>query len=368
MSKASTPFRAQRMIIVAAMLTLSACAAESYHTLAPLGATPLTANPLTGNSAPAHDPSIIRQDATYYSFSSDPVNPRPYQYLPIRCSTDAASWKPCGQVFTALPAWVTAAVPGVSTLWAPDISYFGGLYHLYFAASSPGSQSSVIGLETNITLDPSDPRYLWVDQGAVVTSHPGDDFNAIDPTILIDTSQRILLAHGSYWGAIKQSEIDPDSGILLASSPTRYELAVRPGVTDDPIAGPSPIQHGGFFYLFLFVEHCCEKNRSQHEYKQSVGRSSSPNGPFIDATGDALTDGEGGILSEDSGSRKPPRGGRILFESSASWNAPGGGTAYSGPDSGETVLVFHALDLSNHATPTLWIKNITWQNGWPSLN
>jgi arabinan endo-1,5-alpha-L-arabinosidase len=347
-----TSFRAPRLIFFAALLTLSACGAESYHTLTVLQATPLTANALSGDTAPVHDPSIIRQNATYYLFSSDPVTPQPHQYLPIRCSANAALWKPCGQVFTAMPAWVTAAVPGILTLWAPDISYFGGLYHVYFAASSPGSQASVIGLETNVTLNPSDPRYHWVDHGPVIASHPGDDFNAIDPNIFIDTNQRIWLTYGSYWSGIKQREIDPTNGMLLASNPNRYELAVRPGTPDDAIEGSSLIQHDGFYYLFLSVDHCCENSLSQDDYKQIVGRSSSPNGPFVDATGAALIDG----------------GGSIVLESSTSWIAPGGGTAYTDPDSGAAMLVFHALNMSNKAAPTLWIKNITWQDDWPVLN
>ena len=351
MSKTRTLFRAQRLLL-SALLTVTACATERYPTFTLLEATPLTANPLTGNTTPVHDPSIIRQNATYYLFSSDPVHPQPHQYLPIRCSADAVGWKPCGQVFTAMPAWVTTAVPGIATLWAPDISYFGGLYHLYFAASLPGSQSSLIGLETSVTLDPSDPRYLWVDHGPVLVSHAGDDFNAIDPNILIDTNQRVWLTYGSYWSGIKQREIDPSNGTLLASNPTRYDLAIRPGVPDDAIEGSSLIQHNGFYYLFLSADHCCENSLSQDNYKQIVGRSSSPNGPFVDATGIALTDG----------------GGSILLEGNTSWIAPGGGTAYTDSSSGAAVLVFHALDRSNNGTPTLWVKNITWQNNWPALN
>jgi len=351
MSTTCTSFRALRLVL-AGLLTLTACAMERHHTLSVLEATPLATNPLSGNIAPIHDPSIMRQGATYYLFTSDPVHPQPHQYLPIRCSADMVSWKPCGQVFTTIPAWATAAVPGIATLWAPDISWFGGLYHLYFAASSPGSQASVIGLETNTTLDPSDPRYHWDDRGPVLVSQPGDDFNAIDPNILVDTTTRVWLTYGSYWTGIKQREIDPATGMLLASNPARYELAIRPGVPDDAIEGSSLIQHGGFFYLFLSVDHCCENSVAQDDYKQMVGRSSSPNGPFVDATGADLTDG----------------GGSILLESSAGWRAPGGGTAYTDPGTGASVLVFHALDMSNSATPALWVKTIAWQNGWPLLN
>ena len=337
--------------ILAALLALTSCGMERYHSLTLLEATPLITNSLAGNTSPVHDPSIIRQNGVYYLFSSDPVHPIPSQYLPIRCSPDAGTWKPCGQVFTAIPAWITSAIPGIATLWAPDISYFNGVYHLYYAASTPGSQVSFIGLETNTTLDPSKPNYKWIDHGSVLASHPGDDFNAIDPNILVDT-QHVWLTYGSYWTGIKQREIDPSTGQLLASNPTRYNLAVRPGTPDDAIEGASLLQHGGYYYLFLSVDHCCENTTAQDNYKQIVGRSTSPNGPFLDATGADLTDG----------------GGSILLEGNAAWIAPGGGTAYIDTASGTSMLVFHSLDMSNSATPSLWIKSITWQNNWPYLN
>ena len=337
--------------ILAALLALTSCGMKRYQSLTLLEATPLVTNSLAGNTSPVHDPSIIRQNGTYYLFSSDPVHPIPGQYLPIRCSPDAIAWKPCGQVFTAIPAWITSAIPGIATLWAPDISYFNGVYHLYYAASTPGSQVSFIGLETNTTLDPTKPNYKWIDHGSVLASHPGDDFNAIDPNILVDT-QHIWLTYGSYWTGIKQREIDPSTGQLLASNPTRYDLAVRPGTPDDAIEGASLLQHGGYYYLFLSVDHCCENTTAQDNYKQIVGRSTSPNGPFLDATGADLTDG----------------GGSILLEGNAAWIAPGGGTAYIDTASGTSMLVFHSLDMSNSAAPSLWVKSITWQNNWPYLN
>ncbi len=65
------------------------------------------------------------------------------------------------------------AVPGVVGLWAPDVTYWGGLYRVYYSGSTLNSQRSVIGVATNVTLDPNDPRYEWVDQGEVLGSRAG---------------------------------------------------------------------------------------------------------------------------------------------------------------------------------------------------
>lgn len=290
-------------------LALTGCANPAApQGLSVLEQTSLAVYPLLGDTAPVRDPSIILEHGIYYLFSTDPAVHDPGQYLPIRCSTDRVDWTACGQVFTSIPAWVEQALPGLDGLWAPDISYFHGLYHLYYVGSWLHTQDSVIGLATNTTLDPTDPTYKWVDRGEVLASHPGDDFNALDPNIFIDSNQKIWLTYGSYWSGIKQRQIDPATGMLLASNPVRYDLAARPDISGHPIEGASLVENGGYYYLFLSVDHCCENTLSEDDYKQMVGRSSSPNGPFVDAEGVPLMQG----------------GGSILIEGNHGWQAPGG--------------------------------------------
>src|ERR1035441_9278297 len=56
--------------------------------------------------------------------------------------------------------------------------------HLYYALSTFGSRNSAIGLATNPTLDPADPKYNWTDEGMVLRSFQDkDDWNAIDPNL-----------------------------------------------------------------------------------------------------------------------------------------------------------------------------------------
>jgi arabinan endo-1,5-alpha-L-arabinosidase len=213
----------------------------------------------------------------------------------IRCSQDQVNWTPCGSVFRRIPEWVSRRVPGVAGLWAPDISHFAGLYHLYYSGSPLGSQRSVIGLATNTTLDPADPSYRWVDRGEVLQSAPGDDFNAIDPNILIDAGGGIWLTYGSYWSGIKQMQINPRSGGLLANS-ARFALATRPGVPNNPIEGAAIIHHGNFYYLFVSIDYCCNADNVTDNYKQAMGRATTPNGPFVDMNGTAMMDGGGTVI------------------------------------------------------------------------
>ena len=304
----------------------------------------------TGDVQPVHDPSLIRQGSEYYAFSSDAVGQSPGSDLPIRCSSDLVFWKACGHVFDAPPAWVIAKVPLLSILWAPDVSYFHGFYHVYYAGSTFSSQQSVIGLVTNTTLDAADPAYRWVDQGEVLESNYGDDFNAIDPNILVDTDGRVWLSYGSYWSGIKQREIEPSTG-RLSESGTRYDLAARPDTPSHPIEGASLIRHDGYYYLFVSVDYCCNVDYLTDNYKEAVGRSTSPNGPFLDQQGNAMLEG----------------GSTLLLVRTPRWLAPGGGTAYKDASTGESILIFHALDLTRAGEPSLWTMPISWVNDWPSL-
>lgn len=303
---------------------------------------------LTGLTTPVRDPSIALQAGTYYVFSTDAGLPGPGS-LPILCSNNRVVWGQCGVVFRQIPAWVHQQVPLATGLWAPDISYFDGLYHVYYAASSFASNTSAIGLATNVTLDPTDPNYQWVDQGEILSSGPSDDFNAIDPTILVDTDGSVWLTYGSFWSGIKQQQIDPTTGQLEAGS-TVYSLATRPGVMYDPIEGSSLVHRGDYYYLFVSFDSCCNSDPYLTTYRIMVGRGTSPHGPFTDMNGTDMMQGGGTQLLAGNG---------------MTWNAPGGETVLIDPVNGD-LIVFHAIHLPDGAA-YLFVNSLAWPNDWPQI-
>lgn len=309
---------------------------------------------LSGDYPITHDPSIAREGDTYYVFATS-SNPRQGQ-LPIRCSHDLHDWKMCGHVFDSVPAWIHTASPRTRGLWAPDISYFGGVYHLYYAYSSFGVNTSGIALATNETLDSQSPKYRWEDRGVVLESKRTDDFNAIDPSIVLDRKGRPWLSFGSFWSGIKMRRIDPETGKPSASDPRLYSLASRvkpadaapakPGLPADweAIEAPFVVRHGRYFYLFVSWDLCCRGTRST--YRIMVGRASRVTGPFRDADGTPMLKG----------------GGTQLLAGNSRWVGPGGESVLQRPEG--DLIVFHAYDAIT-GRPALQISTLTWARGWP---
>lgn len=256
----------------AALLVVGSCAPIVHAQATGHAPEPLA---LSGEYHGVHDPSIARDGNTYYVFAtgaavpplastaSSPSAPSgtassaSLPQLPIRCSPDLTTWRRCGSVFPAgIPQWIQKASPETKELWAPDISFYDGMYHLYYAYSAFGKNTSGIALVTNKSLDPANPNYKWVDQGLVLQSTTADDFNAIDPNLVLDQHGNAWLSFGSFWSGIKMRRLERSTGKLSASDTRVYDLAARsrpdgtepakPGLPPDweAVEAPFILRHG----------------------------------------------------------------------------------------------------------------------------
>jgi arabinan endo-1,5-alpha-L-arabinosidase len=337
---------------------------------------------LSGDAQGTHDPAIIKAGDTWYVFSTTTGRGADGQ-LPIRCSTDLLAWKRCGNVFPAIPDWIKQDSPTTGNLWAPDITYFDGVFHLYYVYSIFGKNTSGIALLTNKALDPASPDFYWNDQGLVLRSKSDDNFNAIDPNLALDAKGGAWLVFGSFWDGIKMRRLDRATGKLSTADTTLYSLARRspPGTTEltgalapppPPFAGTPPasvnggrgaaaanqapnphaieapfvVHHSRYYYLFVSVDACCRGARST--YRTLVGRSRRITGPYVDAGGKPMLEG----------------GGTQLLAGNSRWVGPGGESVLLGP--GGDIIVFHAYDAKTGA-PSLQISSITWVKGWPKV-
>jgi arabinan endo-1,5-alpha-L-arabinosidase len=318
---------------------------------------------VTGDTEYVHDPSIIKDGGTWYLFGTA-NGPNRDGELPIRCSTDLHQWKKCGNVFASIPEWIKKESPKTRELWAPDISYFEGEYHLYYAFSVFGKNTSGIALAANKTLDAHSPDFRWQDQGMVLRSRVEDNYNAIDPNLVQDGKGGTWLVFGSFWDGIKMRRIDPKTGKLSAHDTTLYSLARRkrpqnpgpnpPGLPGDwqAIEAPFIVRHGGYFYLFVSFDLCCRGTKSN--YKTMVGRSKTVTGPYVDASGIPMLEG----------------GATPLLVGNSRWVGPGGESIRMGSDHGlgddHDIIAFHAYDATT-GNAYLQLSTIDWHGGWPHV-
>ena len=298
---------------------------------------------LEGDISPIHDPAIIREGNTYYVFAT---NRFAGKLVPIFCSQDLRHWTFCGHVFDAVPEWALKEIAGARGIWAPDISYVHGKYLLYYAVSTFGSNNSVIGLITNQTLNPMSPNYRWVDEGPVIRSRREDDWNAIDPNLVVDTNGDMWLALGSFWSGIKMRKLDPKTGKLSREDITLYSLASRRPLEPPAIEAPFIVRREKYYYLFVSFDFCCRGKDSS--YKIMVGRSNKIIGPYFDRDGKPLMAG----------------GGTLLMAGSDAWRGPGGQSVLL--SSASDLLVFHGYNVTT-GRPVLQISTIVWENGWPRV-
>lgn len=316
-----------------------------------------------------HDPVMAREKGTYYIFCTG-------NGISVLSSKDMKEWKREKPVFDepsrdnpggkVQPAWAAEAIPSFrGHIWAPDISFHNGKYYLYYSVSAFGKNTSCIGVATNVTLDPSDPRFKWEDHGKVIQSIPGKtNWNAIDPNLILDDDGTPYLIFGSFWDGLKVVKLKPDLLSIDQDIDTLQTVASRkrdPNAPNPPAPAGNPVdaggnaieapfvfKHDGFFYLFASIDYCCRGERS--DYKMIVGRAKSPKGPYLDRNGADLA----------------RAGGTLVLAGNKDWYGVGHNAAVS--FDGVDYLVFHGYDAKDRAISKLRIEKIRWtEDGWPEV-
>ena len=306
-----------------------------------------------------HDPVMAKHDGVYYLFATG-------RGISVWSSTNLVDWKREEPVFDAPPAWTQQAVPTFKGhFWAPDISYHDGQYYLYYSVSAFGKNTSAIGLATNVTLNPDDPRFEWVDQGKVIQSYPGiTNWNAIDPNIVEDDAGVAYMSFGSFWAGLKLVELTPDRTSVAGDTLQLPTIAsrVKPAASNPPAIDDNPVDAGGNaieapfifkkgkdYYLFASIDYCCKGVNST--YKMIVGRAEQPTGPYVDRQGVPLAQG----------------GGTLLLAGDQRWHGVGHNSVYT--FDGVDYLIFHGYDGDDDGASKLRIETLVWdEDGWPQLS
>lgn len=289
-----------RISVLISLISCSMCLAQPPH------------RPMEPTSDPnAHDPVMARgEDGRYYCFMTG-------MNVGVMSSADMKVWKHERPALPETPQWAQDTVRGYrGHTWAPDISFHNGLWHLYYSCSTFGKNGSAIGLAVNRTLDPKSPDFKWEDRGMVIASHRRkDNWNAIDPNLIVDAKGQPYLNFGSFWDGIQLVPLSADDYRTPVSQPvtiarrldrriSREEMNDTTKFTregnnvieagENAIEAPFIFYHGGYYYLFVSFDYCCRGENST--YKTVYGRSENIEGPYVDAKGQQMLYGGGTLL------------------------------------------------------------------------
>lgn len=305
-----------------------------------------------------HDPSIIKDGNYYYSFSTDAgfgIDVR--SGIQIRKSKDLVEWTFVGWVFDVLPKMGSdfikqAGGTPFNSLWAPYIMKVGSEYRLYYSLSSAKPRLSVIGLATaSSILGP------WTEKGLVVTSRDDNSIqtNAIDPTVVVTPSGEHWFYYGSAWDGIYILKLNPTTGLAQTNGDKGKRIAQR-GFTDGKINGN--IEGAEIIYneenqkYYLFISY----DWLQTKYNVRVGRSDSPEGPFLDFNDADMNEAEDNL---------PMIIAPYKFAGHSGWQGVSHPSVFK-DDAGQYYIAHQGRPGINSYYMVMHVRKLYWnEEGWP---
>lgn len=323
------------LAVVTIMMVLSCKKNERVKTIAEVETTATsktkTINSLAGATG-IHDPStIIKRNGVYHVWGTG-------NQIYHLTSTDLIKWTAASTVFASgtWPSWINSYVSGFGgNFWAPECVYMGGKYYMYYSVSM-GAKPCAIGVATSTDL------ITWTDQGMVVYSDNNTVYGSIDPAVFADASGNYWMTFGSHLTGIWIAQINPATGKRLNS--TVKNIA---GSSSSENEASYVIRNGSYYYLFYNKGICC--NGTSSTYYVQMGRSTSPNGTYVDKNGVNLLSG----------------GGTTVLSTSGKYIGPGQVGLYS--ENGYNFVTYHYYSGDNNGTPTLAVGNMGWSGGWPFI-
>ncbi|MBO5045382.1 MAG: glycoside hydrolase family 43 protein [Clostridia bacterium] len=260
----------------------------------PTSAAVLPDAPTVGSPVMVHDPSAFFDPVTqkYYAFGS---------HFAVASSEDLIKWKQEYRDNYAAGLYGTSdfrsVIPessafagtggGINSTWAPDVEYIDGKYYMYYSLTSAfGSAKSVIGrVEADNVLGP------YANEKVIVKSnYETGSPNAIDPELFYDKEDRLWMVYGSFYGGIfiKELYAEGESAGLPIEEEGFGTLLWKRGFSRG-VEGPFIFYNAQTDYYYLMVS----EGDLNGEYNMRVARSKSPNGPYVDATGNDVSTDQG---------------------------------------------------------------------------
>jgi arabinan endo-1,5-alpha-L-arabinosidase len=319
-----------------------------------------TANYLQWGPYNVHDPSIVKSGEYFYSYSTDAAygaSIRPG--LQIRKSKDLVQWTYVGWVFNGLPTLGSGFITQgggtpFQSLWAPYVMKAGNEFRLYYSLSCALPRLSVIGLATA-----TNPEGPWKEQGLVVVSKNDNTVqtNAIDPTVVVTPGGEHWMYYGSAWDGIYVLKLNPSTGLAQNNGDKGVRIAQRgftSSIVNGNIEGPEIIYHPGQAKYYLFIAY----DWLETKYNVRVGRSSSPQGPFLDYKGNDINN------EADDG---PMIIAPYKFQGHSGWQGVAHCSVFE--DNGQYYMAHQGRPGIDKFYMVMHVRKIFWmENGWPVVS
>ena len=202
-----------------------------------------------------HDPVMAKEGDTYYLYSTG-------HNVSSFSSKDLSEWTIWHGVFSAPPQWLWIVLRDMKVIRGAGHHYYKGIIISLFLFRFR-KEHFCLGHAYRKTLNP-DSDEPWTDTGAVIVSHSHDNFNAIDPNIVIDEEGNPWMTFGSFWGGIQLVRLTEDLTSTLKPEKL-YTICTRQfeGASDVPsrsvnsVEAPFIFKHGDYYYLFVSYDFCC---------------------------------------------------------------------------------------------------------------
>lgn len=125
----------------------------------------------------------------------------------------------------------------------------------------------------------------------------------------------------------------------MKTTGTMYHIAKRGG----GIEASDIVYSGGYYYLFVSIDLCCQGINST--YKIAYGRGSSITDPYFDKNGINML--KGGCTVLNAGNNR--------------WIGPGGQDIYN-----NNIIIRHTYDATENGAAKMLINGLSFSNGWPT--
>lgn len=275
------------------------------------------------------DPSVVRVGNDFYMAHS-----RGDGFI-IWQSKDLVNWKPLQRVF--LPE-------GYNKVWAVDLQYFNGLFHLYMPINFyPGRRDGDKGFG-NFVATAKDPAGKWSDPTRIEISAPEgiQHWGAIDPGFIHTKEGKNYLYVSAGWVI----ELDATGTKSIGKPQKVYDGWRYPdawNVQCDCLESPKLFYKDGYYYL---VSAQGGTNGPSTAHMTVVARSKTAVGPWENSPYNPLTH----TYSEDE-----------------PWWHQGHGTITDAPDSSWwTVYHGRQKNFTGLGRSTL-LMPVEWKEGWPVI-